>query len=334
VGEGVGALIDSKISGVRQIVSITFDLLDRPIPTPVHDLRPSRETCEHCHWPAKFYGERLETIVRYAKDGTSTPLYNTLALKIDAGAADENGDLRAGIHWHVAEENEIVYTSVDDEREEMIWVDVRQADGSYKRYSNRNLRGGGEEAEPRVLDCVDCHNRATHIYEDPADAIDTRMATGAIERSLPFVKREVFAAITAAYNDREQAMDGIDNGIRGFYRRHYPGVSRASGELIDEAVAVAQGIYNRNIHHQMNIGWNTYPSHIGHRDGDGCFRCHNPDMVDENGEAVSSECTLCHSILAYDSETAFAFVQPADSASADYRMHQYLLREFLATSAR
>ena len=54
VGEGVDALIDSKLNGLWQIVSVTFDLLERPIPTPVHQLRPARETCEKCHWPEKI----------------------------------------------------------------------------------------------------------------------------------------------------------------------------------------------------------------------------------------------------------------------------------------
>ncbi|RKZ99301.1 MAG: hypothetical protein DRQ47_11305, partial [Gammaproteobacteria bacterium] len=135
VGEGVEAHISSKLSGLRQMVSVTFDLLERPIPTPVRELRPSRETCEKCHWPDKFYGQRLKTIARYQKDIESTPLYNTLSMKIDAG----RGGPRSGIHWHVAEENVVRYASVDDEREEMIWVETRQPDGDFKRYTNRRL---------------------------------------------------------------------------------------------------------------------------------------------------------------------------------------------------
>jgi hypothetical protein len=54
VGEGMGALVNSKLNGAWQVVSATFDLYERPIPTPVHQLRPARETCERCHWPEKF----------------------------------------------------------------------------------------------------------------------------------------------------------------------------------------------------------------------------------------------------------------------------------------
>lgn len=330
VGEGAGALIDSKINGMRQIISVTFDLLERPIPTPVHNLRPSRETCEHCHWPEKFYGRRLKTITRYADDETSTVAYSTLSLKVDAGKGEE----LAGIHWHVAEENEVRYASVADERKEMIWVDVRQEDGTFKRYRNRATRHKDNGSSIRTLDCVDCHNRATHIYESPGDAVDERMAQGLIDRNLPFIKRKAVAAITADYASEEAAMEGIPNSLRGYYKRVHPEVARTQIQEIDQAITTLQAVYSRNVHDEMNIEWDTYPSLIGHRAGVGCFRCHNPDLVGDDGEAISSDCTMCHSILAYDSPTPFAFVQPPDSSSADFRMHQYLLSEFVESSGK
>lgn len=94
VGEGMEAHIDAKLNGIWQMISVTFDLLERPIPTPVANLRPSRDTCEKCHWPDKFYGQRLETIPRFRKNIESNPYYNTLSLKIDAGTVGG----RAGIH--------------------------------------------------------------------------------------------------------------------------------------------------------------------------------------------------------------------------------------------
>ena len=36
----------SKLDGAWQLVAVTLDLYPRPIPTPLHDLRPARETCE------------------------------------------------------------------------------------------------------------------------------------------------------------------------------------------------------------------------------------------------------------------------------------------------
>ena len=339
VGEGMEAHVDAKLNGIWQMISVTFDLLERPIPTPVDNLRPSRETCEKCHWPDKFYGQRLATMSRFRKDAGSTPVYNTLGLKIDTG----KGGGRAGIHWHIAEENQVRYVSVDDKRKEMMWVEVPRPDGGVRRYTNRNLAAaagdstsdaGSKASKAKAFDCVDCHNRATHVYEDPNNAVDGRISLGLIDRSLSFIKRESVAAITANYASEDAAMKGIANGLHGFYRREFPDVARSRGSAIDTAVTVLQNIYRRNIHHEMNITWNTYRSLIGHVGGGGCFRCHNPHMVDDDGNDISSDCTLCHSILAFESSEPFAFVQTADSTDADFRMHEYLLREFLRSTAK
>ncbi|MBU8934855.1 MAG: NapC/NirT family cytochrome c [candidate division Zixibacteria bacterium] len=329
VGEGAGSLIDSKLNGLWQVVSVTFDLLERPIPTPVHQLRPARETCEKCHWPDKFYGQRLKTITRYGHDSVSTQLFTTLSLKVDIGAAHE----RSGIHWHIAQENEVRYASVNDEREKIIWTEVRQPDGSYHRYTSTDGAAVGMDASSvRKIDCVDCHNRATHIYELPDRAIDERIHKGILDRSLPFLKREALRAISANYASREAAMEGISNHVNGYYQRNYPDLARSKMTIIDSVVTVLKGIYNRNIHPSMNIEWGTYPSHIGHVGDGGCFRCHNSNMVDEDGNAVSSDCALCHSMLSNGHEDAFQYLRPADTSSLDYQMHLYLQQEFMHSS--
>ena len=326
VGEGATALIDAKLNGVWQIVSSSLKLYHRPIPTPVTQLRPARETCEKCHWPAKFYGSRLKIIFSYAKDEASAQRYTTLNIKVDAGSAER----RAGIHWHIARENEVRYASVDDKREEMVFVEVHQPDGSFKRYTNPSLSGRlPEKSAIRTMDCVDCHNRATHIYENPEKAIALRMQRGLLDRSLPFLYREGVTAITRNFNDLTAANQGIANHLRGFYERQFPDVARQKSAAIDSAIAVLQRVYARNIHHGMKITWGSYPNHIGHREGGGCFRCHNAKLRDTDGRHISFDCTTCHSILAYDSDEPFKFLQPAHGKDRDYRMHKYLQSEFL-----
>jgi len=56
VGAGATWFVKSKLSGSRQVFAAIFNTFPRPIPTPVHNLRPAQETCEQCHWPKKFYG--------------------------------------------------------------------------------------------------------------------------------------------------------------------------------------------------------------------------------------------------------------------------------------
>jgi len=326
VGEGAEALINSKLNGMYQILSVTFDLLQRPIPTPVRQLRPARETCEKCHWPDKFYGNHLKTTATYDSDEASSPRYTTLNLKIDAG----KGGTKAGIHWHVAAQNEIRFASLNDKREDMLWVEVHRSDGRYDRYQNIALSNTtNQSSRVRVMDCVDCHNRVTHIYEQPEAAIDNKIHLGSIDRSLPYIKREGLAAISGNYPDQTTAAEVIKNHLHGFYTRSYPSIEREKAALIDSVAAVLQSIYARNIHPEMNITWNSYPDHRGHRNNPGCFRCHNPQMVDQNGKTIADDCTLCHSILANDDKEPFHIFQPIDTATPEYPMQIYLRDEFL-----
>ena len=327
VGEGVGALVNSKLNGAWQMVSATFNLYERPIPTPVHQLRPARETCEKCHWPEKFYGSRLQTHVRYADDESSTAHYTTLNLKIDPGAAGNTG-----VHWHVDPANEVRYASVDDQREEMIWVESRQPDGSDRRFVNTRLKVPDPEAEDlRTMDCVDCHNRATHVYQEPNRAVDDKLRLGEIDRDLPYIRREVVKAVRGGYPSLEAAKSGIRAGLESFYRRNYPDKASAWYDAIDRAVIEAVDVWARNVHPGMNIGWGAYPSFLGHSDTPGCFRCHNRDLQDAEGRWISDDCTLCHSILAYGESTPFAYLEPADEKAPNRPMHEYLRDEFLTS---
>lgn len=333
VGEGIKALFDSKMSGLRQLVKDTLNTYRRPIPTPVHQLRPARETCEKCHWPEKFYGHRLKIITRYALDQASSPRYTTLDLKIDTG----KGPARAGIHWHIGQDNQVRYISKEDKREEVLWLEVVGPGQPTRRYVNRPYpvqAGTGEESRARVMDCVDCHNRATHIYEEPGPAIDDRFDQGKLDRSLPFAKRELLSAVTHNYPDRRAAMSGIALHLQGFYRRFFPQVAGQKMAAIDRVIAVGREIYNRNIHRQMAIDWGTYPSFIGHARGSGCFRCHNENMQDERGQVIAHDCTLCHSLLAYEEDSPFEYLEVPRPESPNYPMHFMLREEFLTGKRR
>ncbi|MCP4633220.1 MAG: cytochrome C [candidate division Zixibacteria bacterium] len=326
VGEGADAILNSKLNGLWQMISVTLNLYERPIPTPVHQLRPARETCEKCHWPDKFYGNRLKTITHYQHDENSTPLYTTLNLKIDTGKEGR----RAGIHWHIGEENEVRFVSVDDERKEMIWVEVKLPDGRFKRYRNADLDDiPVTSTMVRRVDCVDCHNRATHIYENPETAIEEQLDRKLIDRSLPYISREALKAITNNYPTSSAAFEGIRNDIFGFYQSSYPDLARSEIQSIEKSIHELQQIYSRYIHPEMNIEWGSYSSYLNHESRSGCFRCHNPNLIDEDGISISYDCTLCHSILANESPEPFSFLNLPDSTDRDYEMHKYLKDEFI-----
>ncbi len=330
VGEGAEALINAKLNGLWQVVSATFDLYDRPIPTPVHQLRPARETCQKCHWPEKFYGNRIKTFTHFASDENSTASHTTLSLKIGSGSGEQGGT----IHWHIAAANEVRYQARDDKRMEMDWVEVRKGD-TFRRYHNRQpaIAPIAEDITVRTMDCVDCHNRATHIYEEPAEAIDHALAAGQIDPELPYARKVALKALYGQYGEtKDAALAGIAAGVRGYYMRS-AGPAAGMTRQVDEMVTSLQDIYSRNIFPFMNVEWNSYPSHLGHRGQAGCFRCHNENMVDDQEQPIPYDCTLCHSILAMDSPSKFEFLLPVRKGDPNRKMHQYLRHEYLGAQA-
>ncbi|MBN2246764.1 MAG: NapC/NirT family cytochrome c [Candidatus Aminicenantes bacterium] len=329
VGEGFKSLLDSKINGAWQVISLFFNLYERPIPTPVHNLRPAQHTCEKCHWPEKFYGGRIKTVARYQTDKDSSPLYTTLKLKIDQGT--KVGE--SGIHWHVSRHTKVNYISKDDLRREMILVTVTYPDGSFKEYKNHDLAGHAVEKETiRTMDCMDCHNRATHIYENPSHAIDERISRGLLDPSLPYLKATLLDAIEKRYPDILSARTGITNHIHFFYEKQLGLLYTQQLPIIEKAVLTALDIFERNIHPNMNIQWNSYPNHIGHERNEGCFRCHNLQLkAAGTGERIPHDCTACHSMLAFQSDRPFQFLEPANQSDREKPLHEYLRKEFLGS---
>ncbi len=337
IGEGVQAMAEAKINGAWQAFANMFELYEKPIGTPIHNLRPARETCGKCHWPEKHYGSKLVKIQRYQEDEANTLQYTTLNLKVDAA----NG-VGSGIHWHISEENEVRYSSVDDQREHMIWVEVMHPDGEYRRFTNQRLSDSIAHApEARTLDCVDCHNRATHIYEQPDAALDKAIATGLIDTDLPYIKREGLMAITTEYNEKNDGLETIAERLENFYEHEYPG---SNFENLNSSIEAVQAIYDRNIHPEMKITWNTYPNHLGHRlefgcfschnfmqhdQSDGCFRCHNRHLVNDAGASISDECTLCHSILALNEKDPLQYLLDQEFETFEEHKNAYFREEYL-----
>lgn len=298
IGPGADWFVKSKLSGSWQLVSVTFDLYPRPIPTPVHNLRPARETCEQCHWPAKFVGDRLKVIDTFSDDEANTHLKSVLVMRVGG----QLGRASHGIHWHVDPGVEIRYLS-DEERETIYDVEMRTADGQVVRY------GPAGDAKPpagavwRTMDCVDCHNRPSHTFYPPEREVDTALLAERIPRDLPYVRREGVRLLTADYPSHEAAGRAIKAGLQSFYAKEYPQVAAARRAEIDRAGDVLTAVYQANVFPSMKIGWGTYPNHIGHETTPGCFRCHDDQHATADGSrTISQDCSTCHSLLAMQEE--------------------------------
>jgi len=67
---------------------------------------------------------------------------------------------------------------------------------------------------------------------------------------------------------------------------------------LEWAVVAMQVGYSRNIFPYMRVKWNRYPNHLGHRETNGCYRCHSDTHVSVTGKVISRDCNTCHNILA------------------------------------
>ena len=295
IGPGADWFVKSKLDGAWQLVSVNLGLYPTPIPTPLHDLRPARDTCEQCHWPTKFVGDKLEVIKHYRDDEANTELTTALLMKVGGVGLNHS----EGIHWHVDPDIHIRYRS-DETREEVYEVEFTDTDGTFKHFADR--RAPEEGGVWREMDCVDCHNRPAHNYQSPGDEVDRAIAAGLIDRSLPYVKRESMRVIQDQYPSHEEARAVMTAELKTFYSDNYPDIAASQGEAIDAAAAALGDIYSANVFPSMNVWWDTYPNHIGHTQSAGCERCHTRGMRTADREQISDDCENCHLLLAEEEE--------------------------------
>ena len=298
VGAGATWYVRSKLSGARQVYATVFNRFPRPIPTPVENLRPAQETCEQCHWPRKFYGAQLKVITHYGYDEKNTP--RQIRLLIKTGGGDPGIGMTTGIHWHMNIANEITYVTPDKTRETIPYVHVKDMQGRVTDYMAKDApltKAQIETLPRRRMDCVDCHNRPTHIYVPPDRAVDQSLLSRRIDASLPYIKQQGVTALTASYANTDQAVQGIATAVHNFYAGKYPQLENTKQLEIRDAITELQRIYRTTTFPEMKIDWKTHPDNIGHFYFAGCFRCHDGQHMSADGKVIRKDCTICHTIL-------------------------------------
>jgi hypothetical protein len=296
IGAGASWFAKSKISGTRQVLAVTFHTYSRPIPSPVQNLRPARDTCEQCHWPEKFHGDKIVRVFEYGEDEKNTESITTL--QVHVGGGSERLGIAQGIHWHMNVANEVEYIATDDKRQVIPWVRVKDRFGNVREYTAEGAKPEDlARGERRRMDCMDCHNRPSHpMAATPERAVNQLMARGDIPKTLPFVRREAVKALKASYPSQERAEEGISRNLRDFYRSQFPTDFMSRRQEVEKAANAAMEIYRRNVFPEMNVAFGTYPNNIGHMDFPGCFRCHDDSHATKDGKKIGQDCETCHKI--------------------------------------
>lgn len=303
IGSGAGWFVRSKLSGSYQLYAVLFDKISRPIKTPITNLRPAQETCEQCHWPKQFYSAKLRSITYFTSGEVPTKWQLDLLMKI--GGGNEAAGPTNGIHWHMNIGNTVTYIPTDETRQHIPWVRSEGLDGKSLTYRSTETALSAEDsaANPaRRMDCIDCHNRPSHIYTPPARAVNHLMALGSIDPSLPSAKDLAVHVLETPYSTTKIGTDSIKLVIDDFYAANFPALATTKRKAIDQMIAEVQGFYVKNYFPLMKADWKAFPNNIGHMYFLGCFRCHDGKHVAENGKVLSKDCNVCHAILAQQFE--------------------------------
>lgn len=294
IGSGASWFVRSKLSGTRQVFAVVLNTYPRPLPSPVRNLRPARETCEQCHWPDEFHGDKIVPIREYADDEKNSETVTTLQLHVGGGS--ERLGIAQGIHWHTNAANVIEYVATDRERQVIPYVKMTDRFGNVREYFAEGVTAP-PRGERRRMDCMDCHTRPSHPIAPTAErAVDDVIARGDIPRDLPFVRRETVKALKTSYPTREEGRAGVDRALRSFYQSTYPALYASYEQEIGRAVQAAQALYSRNVFPAMKVTFGTYVYNIGHINSPGCFRCHDDTHKTKDGKSIPNDCEMCHGI--------------------------------------
>lgn len=323
IGPGANWYVQSKLSGTKQVLAVLSNTYPRPIAAPIENLRPARDTCEECHWRERTYGLRLRVFRHYVADEANTLELFPLAFRVGTG-----GDEPRGVHWHTSAR--VWYEPAAEDRQSIAWVGVEEGGQIVKEFTNPNVGPDSPQLPRRLMDCVDCHNRAAHDVRSPAQLIDDGLASGRLDASLPYLKREALQLLKAdeAKPDAKglQALwtDEWFQQLATFYEQTYPEAAVRKADSIQKAMQELKTISGEVIFPAMNTTWRTYPQNNGHpgaEKGDlGCFRCHGALVSVNTGETIpgakpgQEDCGACHGVgqALGESATGVAHVsQPA-----------------------
>ncbi len=298
IGSGTSWYVKSKFSGAYQVYSVIFNKYSRPIGTPVKELRPAEGTCEQCHTPSLFYNETKVDYTYYLSDEKNTKSNISMLIKIGGGKS--KFESIEGIHWHANADNLISYIHTDERRLEIPWVKVRTKDGKETIFRDKQAGFDEKNFDPqnlRTMDCIDCHNRPSHIYHQPDKMMNKMMASNQIDESLPFIKSIAVEVLEDKYFTKQQALESIQQRINDFYISNYPDIYKSKNENIVKSIDVVKAIYSRNYFTYMNADWKHFPNNISHVYTPGCFRCHDGNHVSDDGKVISNDCNSCHKII-------------------------------------
>ena len=187
IGSGAQAYFSAKVNGTKQLMDVAFDRYPTPIPSPVTSLRPARlylrgvpHACTICRREAAGQIQlcRRRKEHRDADRAGAPPGGPGWAFASDRHSRRSPRSHR--VHRHRSSRTTIP------------WVQKRNADGSETVFSTLPPGSAPPQGERRVMDCIDCHNRAAHPFVTAEEAINQAMSEGPISPNCPGYTRKAW----------------------------------------------------------------------------------------------------------------------------------------------
>ncbi|MBI2217678.1 MAG: hypothetical protein HYU51_10305 [Candidatus Rokubacteria bacterium] len=185
-------------------------------------------------------------------------------------------------------------------RQQIPWVRVKDTQGRVTEYVAKDATLTPEQiarAAKRRMDCMDCHNRPSHVFQPPDRALDDALLARRIDPSLPFIKARAVDVLSKQYPSTAAAREGIATELDRFYLSEYPALYSRTLEAVKAAITEVQRLYESNIFPEMKVDWRTHPNNIGHFYYAGCFRCHDGQHVSSEGKVIRKDCEICHTFV-------------------------------------
>ncbi len=180
VGPGATGYIESKIRGMVELVETIQDRLSAPDSGSRDGAAPDTRQLRAVPLAGSFLRSPARCARCISCPTSRTPAGRSTCWCGSAGARPWSAS-QMGIHWHVA--SKVEYVATDAERQNITWVRaVDPRTGQANVYTSQPRPSTTAPAgEIRTMDCVDCHNRPSHILQAPDQSVDVALADGRLD---------------------------------------------------------------------------------------------------------------------------------------------------------
>jgi hypothetical protein len=126
--------------------------------------------------------------------------------------------------------NKIEYITTDEKHQGIPWVRVTDKQGVVTEFRTSDFAGDPKEFKLHRMDCMTCHNRPSHIFQAPDEAVDLSLSLGRLDASMPSLKEQAVKVLSESYATKEEGLSQIATKLHEQYADH-PRVKATIEEL-------------------------------------------------------------------------------------------------------